>query len=57
LSSEAWAGSWKTVSQSRAAISSPIARLTCVFRLSQTRTTGAPSCWRAAPAAGRSPSR
>ena len=44
----AYGGSWKTVSQSRAAISSRIARLVWVFRPSQTSTTGPPSCWCAA---------
>ena len=48
FSSGAYAGSWKTVSQSRAATSSRIARLAWVFRLSQTSTTGPPSCWCAA---------
>jgi hypothetical protein len=48
FSSGAYAGSWKTVSQSRAAISSRIARLVWVFSPSQTSTTGPPSCWCAA---------
>ena len=48
LSSCAYGGSWQTVSQSRAAISSAIAALTWVFRLSQTTTSGPPSCWCAA---------
>jgi hypothetical protein len=39
---------WKTVSQSRAAMSSFMAALTCTFRLSQTTTSGPPSCWCAA---------
>jgi hypothetical protein len=43
LSSCAYGGSWYTVSQSRAATSSPIAALTWVFRLSQTTTSGPPS--------------
>jgi len=38
------------VSQWRAATSSVIAWLTWAFRLSQTRTSGPPSCWRAASA-------
>ena len=48
LSSCAYGGSRKTVSQSRAAISSAIAALTWVFRPSQMTTSGPPSCWRAA---------
>jgi hypothetical protein len=37
LSSEAYGGSWKTVSQSRAVSRSPIARLTRVFRVAPDR--------------------
>jgi Recombinase zinc beta ribbon domain len=48
FSSCAYDGNWYTVSQSRAAISSPIAALTWVFKLSQTTTSGPPSCWCAA---------
>src|SRR5690242_5910306 len=48
FSSCAYGGSWKTVSQSRAAISSAIAALTWQFRLSHTTTSGPASCWCAA---------
>src|SRR6516162_1787820 len=44
FSSGAYAGSWKTVSHERAAISWRIARLVWVGRLSQTRTIAPPSC-------------
>ena len=44
FSSGAYAGSWKTVSHERAAISCRIARLVWVGRLSQTRTIAPPSC-------------
>ena len=58
FSSGAYAGSWKTVSQSRAAISSRIARLTWVFRPSQTSTSGTVAAAGARrPGTGRSPSR
>ncbi len=43
LSSWAYGGSWNTVSQGRAAISSAIAADTWVFRLSQISTIGPPS--------------
>ena len=45
LSSCAYGGSRKTVSQSRAATRSAITWLTWVFRPSHTTTSGPPSCW------------